>query len=244
LLKHEVFGTSDTSTWCRFANAFQKRYLLATKQDRQRQKRPLSLQDLLYIYSIKFSPIPPNELTAITIASFDNFWNWFGPVLYRIRYQRHLLVLWLNGLICGFVSKQESEKILRGASRGAFMIRFSEQRPGELAIAYIPLEDGGDLRNTPHQKMLNASASSSSSGSVGGSRVHHYLLQSDDIYAAKKTLPDFLGKCFNLSHIIQVTTNPQKGRVYQQISKDHVLSEYYSKTGRQENTLGYEKQLI
>jgi hypothetical protein len=49
--------------------------------------------------------------------------------------------------------------------------------------------------------------------------VRHYLLQSDDIHAAKKTLPDFLGKCSNLSHIVQVVVDNQRGRVFQQIGK-------------------------
>lgn len=74
-------------------------------------------------------------------------------------------------------------------------------------------------------------------------RVRHYLLQADDIYAAKKTLPDFLGKCYNLSHIVQVFHDPVRGRVYQQIRKDIVLGEYYSKVGKQDIIPGYEKQL-
>jgi len=231
LLKHEVFGNYEKSTWCRFANSFQKRYLLATKQEKQRPKRPLTIQDLLYIYSIKFSPYQPNEQTTITTQNYEIFWNWFGPVLYRIRYQRHLLILWLSGLICGFVSKVESEKILENATRGAFIIRFSEQRAGELAIAYIPIDESNDLRNSP-------------SVTTGTGKVRHYLLQADDIYAAKKTLPDFLGKCYNLSHIVQVFYDPQRGRVYQQIPKDLVLGEYYSKMGKQDTVDGYEKQLM
>lgn len=231
LLKHEIFtGMSDSATWFRFANSFQNRYVLATKQDRQRPKRPLSPQDLFYIYLSKFSTQStlPNEKTMISGNAYDAFWNWFGPVLYRLRYQRHLLPLWLSGYICGFVGKLESEKILENASRGAFLIRFSEQRAGELAIAYIPIDEGNDLHNTPSP--------------IQG-RVRHYLLQSDDIHAAKKTLPDFLGKCSNLSHIVQVVVDPSKGRVFQQIRKDYVLSDYYSKVGKQDIIPGYEKQL-
>lgn len=28
---------------------------------------------------------------------FDNFWNWFGKVLQRLRYQRHVCHMWKEG---------------------------------------------------------------------------------------------------------------------------------------------------
>jgi hypothetical protein len=65
--------------------------------------------------------------------------------------------MWNNGLICGFIGislartssyfigKSETERVLENASPGAFIIRFSEQRAGQLAIAYIPLNANYDL---------------------------------------------------------------------------------------------------
>lgn len=44
------------TTWCKFANALQRRYLIATKQDRQAPLRPLALQDMNYIFQAKFNP--------------------------------------------------------------------------------------------------------------------------------------------------------------------------------------------
>ncbi len=37
----------------------------------------------------------------------------FGKVLHKIRHQRHLSLLWLKGLIFGFIPKENAEEILR-----------------------------------------------------------------------------------------------------------------------------------
>jgi len=55
LLKTDAFGTLNEVPWFKFVNALQKRYLLATKQDLQKPARPLSVQDINYIFNIKFT---------------------------------------------------------------------------------------------------------------------------------------------------------------------------------------------
>jgi hypothetical protein len=55
LLRIEAFGDATETLWCKFANALQKRYIAATKQDIQAPLRPLFIQDLNYLYQLKFS---------------------------------------------------------------------------------------------------------------------------------------------------------------------------------------------
>jgi hypothetical protein len=55
LLKMETFGDALETSWCQFANTLQKRYLAATKQDIQKPTRPLSVQDINYLYQLKFA---------------------------------------------------------------------------------------------------------------------------------------------------------------------------------------------
>jgi len=105
---------------------------------------------------------------------------------YRIHYQPHLCPLWVRGLICGFISRVEAEAILENASRGAFIIRFSEQCPGQFAIAYVPIDDNPSS-NGPFGAMANMGGNTS----TGQGRVRHYLLQRDDIFGAKKRLQTF-----------------------------------------------------
>jgi len=232
LLSYETFGYSsnEVAAWGRFANDLQRRYLSATKQDRQNPVRPLTVQDLWYLYHIKFTANTyPTAETVITKKQYDNFWAWFGPGLERIRYQRHLCELWERGLICGFISRLEGESILENASPGAFIIRFSEQCPGQFAIAYVPLEDN--------------SGAEWSNGSYGQGRVRHYLMQRDDIFGSKKTLADFLGDARSLIHIVQIIDNPTKGRIFHQWDKNTVLNEFYSSKRGGDNLFGYENKL-
>lgn len=67
-------------------------------------------------------------------------------------------------------------------------------------------------------------------------------MQRDDVFAAKKTLPDFLGRAYNLSKIVQIINDTNGGRIYQQCNKDEKLGEYYSKA-KVETSHGYDKQL-
>jgi len=222
LLKLEAFGEASETQWFKFANALQKRYLYATKQDQINPSRPLSYQDINFIYHTKFEQnTVPTSITIITVKQYEEFWKWFGPYLYKIRYQRYFLNLWVGGLICGFVSRNESEQVLSNTkSPGTFIIRFTESCPGIFAIAYTVETD------PPSQTC----------------EIRHYLMQPDDVVGPKKTLPDFLGKHKPFSYVVKVTTDYIRGRLYQQCEKNSVLQEYYSKKVNGK-TSGYDNQL-
>lgn len=51
---------------------------------------------------------------VVTQGEFDKFWEWVGPFFHKLRYQRHLAVLWRSGLIGGFLGREESEMALQG----------------------------------------------------------------------------------------------------------------------------------
>lgn len=223
LLKYESFGNALQTSWCQFANALQKRYLAATRQDIQKPIRPLSVQDINYLYQLKFSmssqAIYPTKDTLITTEQFDRFWEWFGPALQKIRYQRHLCPMWTKGLICGLINRTEADKVLTNASVGTFMIRISERCAGGFALAYVAQDPKSENR-----------------------LIRHYLIQPDDVFGAKKTLPDFLGQARNFNYLVQLDTDADGNRIYRQVNKDMSLGEYYSKR-KFDNPYGYDSQL-
>jgi hypothetical protein len=105
---------------------------------------------------------------------------------------------------------------------GTFMIRLSERCAGGFAIAYVaqnPTSDNPDNRV-----------------------IRHYLIQPDDVFGAKKTLPDFLGQARNFHYLVQIYTDPDGNRIYRQVNKDTFLGEYYSKRSF-DNPYGYDSQL-
>jgi len=229
LLQHEAFANSTQITWYQFVNTLQRRYLIATKQDRMNPVRPLSAQDLSWLYHAKFvkNQAPGNQST-VTMRQFEDFWAWYGPMLHRIRYQRHLGPLWTRGDICGFVSRAEAHQVLENANPGTFLIRFSEQCAGAFAIAYVPIAGFDFFAQDPNENT--------------NSRVRHYLMQPDDVSGAKKTLADFLGRTRTFTHLVQMLTHPLRGRIYQQVDKDSRLSEFYSKE-KSTNDYGYDKTI-
>jgi len=225
LLNKLVFGDSEQVSWCRFCNILQHRYLQATKQDPQNPERPLYLPDFNYMFQCRFggedcTSVPVRE-TLITTKQYTRFWEWFGKGLHKIRYQRHLCDLWKRGLIFGFIARVEAEEALRCTKPGDFLIRFSERCVGQFAVAYV-MQDA----NTSQKK------------------VRHYLVDPDnDVFGAKRTLPDFLGQQPSLKRIVKVKTisedfstmasNGQNvlhrhRREFRALDKE-VLAEFYSK---------------
>ncbi len=75
----------------------------------------------------------------------------------------------------GFISKEESEALLSKEPPGTFLLRFSSQAPGSLAIAYT---------------------------SVDGTQVLHYLIRKNDVNVSQSLAKFLLDKPF-FSHVLQ-----------------------------------------
>jgi hypothetical protein len=99
------------------------------------------------------------------------------------------------------------------------MVRLSERCAGGFAIAYVAQDPATETRV-----------------------IRHYLIQPDDIFGAKKTLPDFLGQARNFNYIVQIHTDVNGNRIYRQVNKDEFLGEYYSKRNF-DNLYGYDNEL-
>jgi len=63
------------------------------------------------------------------------FWEWFYRIL--ILTQSHMQKLWAEGLIMGFVTKQDAEALLLTKPSGTFLLRFSDSELGGVTIAYV-----------------------------------------------------------------------------------------------------------
>jgi len=199
-LREDAFGEAFEITIQRFWNYFQKHYLVATKQDFNSMKRPLYLRDFDYLLSAKFKQ-GFREKKSITQKEFALFWDWIGPGLKKIRYQKHLLWLFENGYLAAFVTGAEAEDHLKDETMGTFIIRLSERLKGEFAISYRHTEG-----------------------------VKHYLIQPNDTADKKKTIVDFLGQSQVFVSILQLRNDPEQGmHIFYKLSKDKVLQKYYKK---------------
>lgn len=116
-------------------------------------------------------------------------------------------MLWIRGLVWGFISKAEAEALLEGKPAGTFVTRFSERVPGKLAIAYVK-EDA----------RFHTLA------------ISHYLVAPND----KKdllTLPDFLAENEGYIWTLQVNTsfNPSPPLIVNSLHKDEAFGAFYTK---------------
>jgi hypothetical protein len=157
---------TDTVPQCVVANKIQRVYLQVTKQSMSDPVRPLSMWELMFIMEKYVQAKDANEANVVTRSQFRAFWGSFGPVLSRIHHDSVVREMWCRGYIAGFVTKEVCERLLITEPPGTFVVRFSSQAPGSLAVAY----------STPE-----------------GEAVSHYLISKNDVNMACP-LDAFLGQ--------------------------------------------------
>jgi len=199
-LKEDCFKDMFEVTTARFCNYLQKHYLVATKQEIENIKRPLHLCDFDYFLQAKFGV--GLDKKTLNQKEFHKLWDWLGPSIKKLRYQKQLLWLFEQGFIPAFVTGTEATEQLKRQAIGTFLVRLSERIDGEFVISYS------------HQ-----------------SGVRHYMMQPADTSDKKKTLVDFLGGASFFTYILQlVTTTEGGGRHWVSHQKDKILAKFYKKT--------------
>ncbi len=76
-----------------------------------------------------------DQFSKIKLQNRDfTFWEWFHAIMVLTR--DHLLELWRDRLIIGFISSEKSQEILSQCFDGNFLLRFSESLLGSITINY------------------------------------------------------------------------------------------------------------
>ncbi|KAA0715531.1 Signal transducer and activator of transcription 1 [Triplophysa tibetana] len=128
------------------------------------------------------------------------FWLWIDGILDLIK--RHLLSIWNEGYILGFLSKNQEKSLLRDKLPGTFLLRFSETcRDGGITITWVEHAPNGE------PKMHS---------------VKPYT-KSD---LAKISLPDII-RDYTLTAAATVPVNPLI-YLYPDISRDVAFGRYYT----------------
>lgn len=122
--------------------------------------------------------------------------------------------LWCKGYICGFLTRNEVEDVLRNEKPGTFIVRFSEKVPGQFSVSYTAI-DSDQIKH-----------------------VRHYLVKNDDIHGAKRTFADFLSTFPELETLLQICLDKNNKRLLKRLDKDKILKDFYSKK-IEENQSGY-----
>uniref|UniRef100_A0A673YG21 Signal transducer and activator of transcription n=1 Tax=Salmo trutta TaxID=8032 RepID=A0A673YG21_SALTR len=130
------------------------------------------------------------------------FWLWIEGILDLIK--RHLLCLWNDGCIMGFVSKEREKALLKDKEPGTFLLRFSESsREGAITFTWVE-------------------------GSNNGVYVHFHAVEP---YTKKElaavSFPDIL-RNYKVMAAENIPENPLL-YLYPNIPKDSAFTRYYSR---------------
>ncbi|XP_044282992.1 signal transducer and activator of transcription 4 isoform X2 [Varanus komodoensis] len=71
------------------------------------------------------------------------FWIWLEAILDLIK--KHILPLWIDGCIMGFVSKEKERGLLKDKMPGTFLLRFSESNLGGITFTWVSQSENGEV---------------------------------------------------------------------------------------------------
>ncbi|XP_060033536.1 signal transducer and activator of transcription 4 isoform X2 [Erinaceus europaeus] len=72
------------------------------------------------------------------------FWTWLEAILDLIK--KHILPLWIDGCVMGFVSKEKERLLLKDKMPGTFLLRFSESHLGGITFTWVDHSDSGEVK--------------------------------------------------------------------------------------------------
>ncbi|XP_043965552.1 signal transducer and activator of transcription 1a isoform X5 [Gambusia affinis] len=129
------------------------------------------------------------------------FWLWIEGILDLIK--RHLLSLWNDGCIMGFISKEREKALLSDKCPGTFLLRFSESSK-EGAITFTWIEH--DVHDKP---------------------VYHSVEPYTKKELSAVSLPDII-RTYKVMAVENIPENPLRF-LYPDIHKDKAFGKYYPK---------------
>lgn len=141
LMAMEVFPHSDqdSCSWARFVNALSVRWMRVTRQESDSSvecleiDRTLSTADLEYFARRFFVDSADRH---VVYSQLVDFYAFFGKVTHVYRHNGPMRTLLREGLIWGFLSKQDATQRLASLQPGSFIIRVSEVDPGSFAVSW------------------------------------------------------------------------------------------------------------
>uniref|UniRef100_A0A674AVX3 Signal transducer and activator of transcription n=1 Tax=Salmo trutta TaxID=8032 RepID=A0A674AVX3_SALTR len=130
----EFFLSPPTVSWGQLSEVLSWQFSSVTKRGLNDEQLGM-LTDKLLGQKAQRNPEGLIPWTMFGAKRFP-FWLWIEAILDLIK--RHLLTLWNDGCILGFVSKERAKAMLTGKCPGTFLLRFSESsRDGAITFTWV-----------------------------------------------------------------------------------------------------------
>uniref|UniRef100_A0A8C6L6H8 Signal transducer and activator of transcription n=1 Tax=Nothobranchius furzeri TaxID=105023 RepID=A0A8C6L6H8_NOTFU len=156
--------------------------------------------------------IPWTKFCKVTNEKTFPFWLWIEGILDLIK--RHLLSLWNDGCIMGFISKEREKALLSDKCPGTFLLRFSESSK-EGAITFTWIEH--DVHDKP---------------------VYHSVEPYTKKELTAVSLPDII-RTYKVMAAENIPENPLRF-LYPNIPKDKAFGKYYPKPSETQEPMDVE----
>ncbi|XP_064831921.1 signal transducer and activator of transcription 1b [Oncorhynchus masou masou] len=132
------FLSPPQATWSQLSNVLSWQFSSITKRGLNDEQLSM-LRDKLLGGEAAGNPnglIPWTKFCKNVNEKSFPFWLWIEGILDLIK--RHLLCLWNDGCIMGFVSKEREKALLKDKEPGTFLLRFSESsREGAITFTWV-----------------------------------------------------------------------------------------------------------
>ncbi|XP_078119247.1 signal transducer and activator of transcription 1-alpha/beta-like [Sander vitreus] len=128
-----LFVDPPPLTWQQLSQALSWQFLCAGQ-------RELDQNQLSYLRD-KLVDDPDGLVHWSKFSKNENAWIWIDGILDLIK--KHLVDLWRDGFIMGFVSREKSEVLLQKKQSGTFLLRFSESnKEGAITFSWVEHSNG------------------------------------------------------------------------------------------------------
>ncbi|NXL03278.1 STAT1 protein, partial [Mesembrinibis cayennensis] len=136
--------------WSKLSEVLSWQFSSVTKRGLNADQLSMLGEKLLGMNSCFVIPVLPSPTPAFSYSEFQEnindknfpFWLWIEGILELIK--KHLLCLWNDGCIMGFISKEKERALLKDQSPGTFLLRFSESsREGAITFTWVEGSQNG-----------------------------------------------------------------------------------------------------
>ena len=132
-----------------------------------------------------------NRQSQLLLSDFQMFWEWFGATCHHYRHNKGIRTLYLQGLIFGFVSKENCSLFLAQQRQGTFIIRNSQaSNDGAFTLAY--LNSNGLIRHSKIDPKKLAPPYGSLPDYLRDKKQLHYVLRPFIILASGDKHPNYV----------------------------------------------------
>ncbi|KAM9803108.1 signal transducer and activator of transcription 4 isoform 2-T2 [Syngnathus typhle] len=148
LLSHEpqnlgFFGSPPPATWAQLSEVLSWQFCTNSAQGLNKEQIDMLGEKLLGQHCSNSDQVHWSKFSKENIPGKPfSFWVWLDSILELIR--KHLLPVWNQNYIMGFVSKGKERTLLRDKESGTFLLRFSESHLGGITFTWVQHGDDGE----------------------------------------------------------------------------------------------------